>query len=229
MSHIEPFRTDRREIPWRAVAVRDESILDLPPNHPLPNGHLWDSMGIYGRQQTHTICGSLVSKVLLMVRGLVGLGKTPSVAVPTCFLDSPANWGGPAPFSGALTAPFRRRNFPSGDGGSIPGVRRCGGFTGDKAESNAVLAALKPNVAVALAQEGAATFSPTTSRRWMSATCKDQRSARIEGQPRAPPGDSQILSLRCEQETPRSPALYPRASLPGAYARNDRRQQAPKG
>ncbi len=68
MSHIEPFRTDRREIPWRAVAVRDESILDLPPNHPLPNGHLWDSMGIYGRQQTHTICGSLVSKVLRMVR-----------------------------------------------------------------------------------------------------------------------------------------------------------------
>ena len=70
MSHIEPFRTDRREIPWRAVALRDESILDLPPNHPLPNGHLWDSMGIYGRQQTHTICASLVSKVLRMVRGL---------------------------------------------------------------------------------------------------------------------------------------------------------------
>jgi hypothetical protein len=61
---------NRREIPWRAVAVHDESILYLPPNHPLPNGHLWDSMGIYGRQQAQTICHNLVSKVLTGGRAL---------------------------------------------------------------------------------------------------------------------------------------------------------------
>ncbi len=58
------------ETPKRSGRARQKHFF-LPPNHPLPNGHLWDSMGIYGRQQTQVICCSLVTKSLLSVRRTV--------------------------------------------------------------------------------------------------------------------------------------------------------------
>jgi len=49
INHIKPLRTDRREIPWRAVAVRDESILislRITPFRTGIYGIAWVFMGV---------------------------------------------------------------------------------------------------------------------------------------------------------------------------------------